>query len=107
MSPNLFDLPDPLPDNEEFTEMLRSKNLRIERIVSSGQTTPDGQWYDQDEDEWVALIQGEAILEYENGEKVQLSAGDHILLPAHCRHRVAYTSANPPCIWLAVFANPR
>ena len=107
MPPNLFDLPYPLPDAEEFTELLRSKNLRIERIVSSGQTTPAGKWYDQDEDEWVALIQGEAVLEYENGEKVQLSAGDHILLPAHCRHRVAYTSANPPCIWLAIFANPR
>ncbi len=107
MPPNLFDLPEPLPDNEEFTELLRSKNLRIERIVSSGQTTPDGQWYDQDEDEWVALIQGEAVLEYENGEQQRLSAGDHILLPAHCRHRVAFTSTNPPCIWLAVFANPR
>ena len=103
MSPNLFDLPDPLPDNEEFTELLRSKALRIEKIVSSGQTTPAGRWYDQDEDEWVALIQGEAVLEYENGEKLRLSAGDHILLPAHCRHRVAYTSTNPPCIWLAVF----
>ena len=107
MPPNLFDLPDPLPADEEFTELLCSKNLRIERIVSSGQTTPTGNWYDQDEDEWVALIQGEAILEYENGEKLHLSAGDQVLLPAHCRHRVAYTSAQPPCIWLAVFATLR
>ena len=104
MPPNLFDLPYPLPNDEDFTELLRSKALRIERIVSSGQTTPAGKWYDQDEDEWVALIQGEAVLEYENGEKLQLSAGDHTVLPAHCRHRVAYTSTNPPCIWLAVFA---
>jgi len=107
MPPNLFDLPDPLPDNEEFTELLRSKHLRIERIVSSGQTTPAGKWYDQDEDEWVALIQGKAVLEYENGEKLRLSAGDHAVLPAHCRHRVAYTSTNPPCIWLAVFTTIR
>ncbi len=100
---NLFDFQDPLPDDEEFTELLRSEDLRIERIVSSGQTTPAGQWYDQDEDEWVALIQGEAVLEYEHGEHLRLSAGDHVLLPAHRRHRVAYTSAQPPCIWIAVF----
>ena len=105
MPPNLFDLPNPLPDDEEFTELIRSKNLRIERIVSSGQTTPAGNWYDQEEDEWVALLQGEAVLEYETGEMLHLSAGDHIFLPAHCRHRVAYTSTQPPCIWLAVFAN--
>ena len=105
MPPNLFDLPDPLSDDEEFTEVLHSKDLKIERIVSTGQTTPEGQWYDQHEDEWVALIQGEAVLEYENGERLNLSAGDHVLLPAHCRHRVACTSHNPPCIWIAVFGN--
>ena len=105
MPPNLFDLPDPLSDDEEFTEVLHSKDLKIERIVSTGQTTPEGQWYDQHEDEWVALIQGEAVLEYENGERLNLSAGDHVLLPAHCRHRVAYNSHNPPCIWIAVFGN--
>lgn len=100
---NLFDLPNPLPEGEEFTELFHSKDLRIERIVSSGQITPAGQWYDQDEDEWVVLIRGEAVLEYENGEKLRMSAGDHVLLPAYCRHRVAYTSARPPCIWIAVF----
>ena len=105
LTPNLFDLPDPLPDDELFTDLLRTNNVRIERIFSSGQTTSDGQWYDQDEDEWVALLQGEAILEYENGEKLRLSPGDHVLLPAHRRHRVAYTSAEQPCIWLAVFGN--
>ena len=103
MSPNLFDLPDPLPDDEEFTHLIRTGNLRIERIVSTGQTTPAGEWYDQDEDEWVALLQGIAVIEYESGENLRLSAGDHVLLPAHCRHRVAYTSQNPPCIWIAVF----
>ena len=107
MAPNLFDLPDPLPDHEIFTELSDSGAVRIERIVSTGQTTPFGQWYDQEEDEWVVLLQGEAILEYENGEKLRLSPGDHILLPAHHRHRVAYTSAHPPCIWLAVFTDLR
>ena len=107
MPPNLFDLPDPLPHNEDIIDLVRSDDIRIERIVSTGQTTPEGQWYDQDEDEWVALIQGEAVLEYENGERLNLSAGDHVLLPAHCRHRVACTSPQPPCIWIAVFGNMR
>ena len=105
MTLNLFNLPDPLPHNEDIIDLVRSDDIRIERIVSTGQTTPEGQWYDQDEDEWVVLVQGEAVLEYENGERLNLSAGDHVLLPAHCRHRVAYTSRQPPCIWLAVFGN--
>ena len=104
---NIFDLPDPLPDEEEVIALIHSQNLRVERIVSTGQITPEGQWYDQDEDEWVVLIQGEAVLEYESGEQLQLSAGDHTFLPAHCLHRVPYTSQHPPCIWIAVFGNMR
>ena len=103
MTINIFDLPDPLPSNEVFTDLISADGVRIERIVSNGQTTPKGEWYDQDHDEWVALIQGEAVLEYENGEKLRLRAGDHLLIPAHCRHRVDFTSAKPPCIWIAVF----
>ena len=107
MTLNLFNLPDPLPHNEDIIDLVRSDDIRIERIVSTGQTTPEGQWYDQDEDEWVVLVQGEAVLEYENGGRLNLSAGDHVLLPAHCRHRVACTSHHPPCIWLAVFGKLR
>ncbi len=107
MTLNLFNLPDPLPHNEDIFDLVRSDDIRIERIVSTGQTTPEGQWYNQDEDEWVALIQGEAVLEYKTGERLNISAGDHVLLPAHCRHRVAYTSTQPPCIWLAVFGKLR
>ena len=107
MAHNLFDLPCPLPDGELFTDLLLTDSVRIERIVSGGQTTPASQWYDQEEDEWVALLQGEAILEYDTGENLRLSAGDHILLPAHRRHRVAYTSTEPPCIWIAIFGNLR
>ncbi len=103
MSGNIFDLPDPLPEDEVFTDLVRSGGVRIERIVSNGQVTPAGEWYDQCSDEWVVLIQGEAVLEYEVGEKVRLFAGDHVLIPARARHRVVFTSAEPPCIWLAVF----
>ena len=105
MTVNIFNLPEPLPDDEVFTELISAEGVRIERIVSSGQTTETGEWYDQELDEWVLLIQGAAVLKYENGEKVRLNAGDHLLIPAHCRHRVDFTSEDPPCIWIAVFGD--
>lgn len=99
---NLFQLPSPLPDIEQFEILAEAKQLRIERILSIGQTTPFGEWYDQDRDEWVILLQGEAELAYEDNIRQRLKAGDYLLIPAHCRHRVEYTSTEPPCIWLAV-----
>ncbi|MDP6040936.1 MAG: cupin domain-containing protein [Candidatus Latescibacteria bacterium] len=99
---NLFSLPDPLPPEEQFDDLISAHGVKIERIVSTGQVTPEGEWYDQERDEWVVLIQGKATLEYDNKKSVQLSPGDHILIPAHQKHRVSYTSADPPCIWLAV-----
>ena len=103
---NLAGLPANLPDEEIFEELLRTPSFRMERIVSSGQASPPGFWYDQEEDEWVALLQGEAALEFEDGSADKLRSGDWAFLPAHMRHRVASTSAEPPCIWLAVFARP-
>ena len=76
---------------------------RIERIVSEGHVSPEGFWYDQDEPEWVALLQGTAELEFEDGRRHPMEAGDWLAIPAHERHRVAYTSSAPPCVWLAVF----
>lgn len=76
---------------------------RIERIISNGQATPEGQWYDQDQDEWVLLLEGSAGVLLEGEEKpVTLLPGDYLLLPAHCRHRVAWTEKNKQTIWLAV-----
>lgn len=100
---NLYDLPDPLPEREGFSDLIPDRGVKIERIVSHGQTSPPGEWYNQDRDEWVVLIQGEGVVEYENGEKLMLYAGDHVLIPAHRRHRIDHTSQNPPCIWIAVF----
>jgi cupin 2 domain-containing protein len=88
----------------EFTETLyRRQGLRIERIVSTGQATPEGQWYDQDDDEWVLLVAGAArLLIAGEARERELTAGDWLLLPAHCRHRVTWTSSDPPAIWLAI-----
>jgi cupin 2 domain-containing protein len=92
----------PLP--EEVVDLLVERpGLRIERIVSTGQATAQGQWYDQDSDELVLVVDGAARLRIE-GEATDraLSEGDWILLPAHCRHRVTWTRAEPPTVWLAI-----
>ena len=102
MVANSFELPDELPGHEVVEPLVTRDRLRIERIISTGQTTPMGQWYDQDQDEWVVLLQGEAELTYGDGSSQRLQAGDYVLIPAHQRHRVSHTSKNPPCIWLAV-----
>lgn len=92
-------------ENDEFFQtLLRGRGgLRVERIISHGHTTPEGEWYDQDQDEWVAVIKGEARVAFADGDEMRLSAGDTLFLPAQCRHRVAYTSS--PCVWLAVFGD--
>ena len=78
---------------------------KVERIVSEGHASPEGFWYDQHQDEWVLLVSGSATLsvEKESGiERVVLVSGDHLLIPAHQRHRVEETSSTEKTIWLAV-----
>jgi cupin 2 domain-containing protein len=92
----------PLPD-EVVNLLVERLGLRIERIVSAGQATPEGQWYDQDRDEFVLVVDGAARLSIEGEtEERELGEGDWILLPAHCRHRVTWTRAEPPTVWLAI-----
>jgi cupin 2 domain-containing protein len=92
----------PLPD-EVVNRLVERLGLRIERIVSAGQATPEGQWYDQDRDEFVLVVDGAARLSIEGEtEERELGEGDWILLPAHCRHRVTWTRAEPRTVWLAV-----
>lgn len=100
---NLFkDLPADLA--EEFSEILGTGNeVRIERIVSSGQSSPPGFWYDQHEAEWVVLLKGSAELAFEDQRTITLMPGDHLLIHAHQRHRVERTSLHEKTIWLAVF----
>lgn len=82
--------------------------VRIERIVSHGQASPPGYWYDQHEDEWVLLLEGRAQLTIEGrDEPLVLTPGDSVLLPAHCRHRVDWTLEDRTTIWLAVFPGSR
>jgi cupin 2 domain-containing protein len=92
-----------LPENagqEHFLTLFQGDSMKIERIVSRSHSSPPGFWYDQAEDEWVIVLRGRATLEFENGGLVEMSEGDHLLIPSHARHRVDQTNAET--IWLAV-----
>ena len=98
---NLFDIRGSVQAGPELVDpLITTGEMTVERIVSWGHTTPPGEWYDQERDEWVLVARGEATLAYENGERQHLATGDYVLIPAHRRHRVEYTSS--PCIWLAI-----
>ncbi len=100
---NIFDkLPVELAE-EEFLELVRSKMVRIERIVSRGQSSPASGWYDQEEHEWVMVLEGSATIQFADGREQELQRGDYLLLPAHVKHRVSRTDPNQLTLWLAVF----
>jgi cupin 2 domain-containing protein len=96
----------PLPPRaaaEQFDRLIDGPNLRIERIVSAGQASAPGFWYDQPDDEFVVLLAGAARLRFEvEDATLELKPGDWVEIPAHARHRVEWTQADPPTVWLAV-----
>ena len=100
-SVNIFDLPQIDDMSVEISDILiKSENVTVERIISRGNTTD---WYDQIQNEYVILLQGKAVIEHENGEKINIKKGGTLYLPARLKHRVAYTSSKPPCIWICIF----
>jgi cupin 2 domain-containing protein len=99
-SGNLYDQLRPAQDGEAFQTLLRAKGVRVERIVSHHHASPPGFWYDQAGGEWVAVLQGEATLEFADARLLEMRAGDWVSIPAHVRHRVQRTGA--ATIWLAV-----
>ena len=106
MKNHLFDdIPVDLSD-ELVSVLAQSEHVRIERIVSDGHASPQEFWYDQDENEWILLVSGSAVMSIEEAgglRRVEMQPGDHLLLPAHQRHRVESTSQTEKTIWLAVF----
>ncbi len=100
---NIFaNIPDTLPE-ELFTSLVKQDNVHIERIVSKGHSTPPNQWYDQAQDEWVIILQGQAVLIYEqNLQTLSMAAGDSVFIPAHTKHRVEWTDPDIQTIWLAI-----
>jgi cupin 2 domain-containing protein len=100
---NLFAPIPPETPAEIIQVLLETGNFRLERIVSAGQATPPGEWYDQDTHEWVALLTGSAGLSFaDEPEPRVLRPGDYLLIPAHRRHRVEWTDPDQPTVWLAL-----
>jgi len=92
-------------DNEVTAVLAELPGARIERIVSTGQASPPGFWYDQDWTEWVVVLTGSAglMIDGEAAPRV-LDPGDYVEIPPHVRHRVEWTDADEPTVWLAVHA---
>lgn len=101
---NLYaDLPSNPEAAERFDALVARPGLRIERIVSTGQASPPDFWYDQDEAEWVLLLQGAAGLRFADEAAVRmLQPGDWLYVAPHRRHRVEWTAAGEATVWLAV-----
>lgn len=106
-SGNLFrGLPGEAQD-ELFDTLMTANGVTVERIVSTGQATPEGEWYDQDQHELVVLISGQASVRFEDEDVARwLAVGDWLWIPARARHRVESTKAEPVTVWLAVFIPP-
>jgi cupin 2 domain-containing protein len=88
---------------EQLTALLTAANVRIERIVSRGHASPPDFWYDQPQAVWVIVLAGSAAIAFDGEASPRtLRRGDHLHIPAHARHRVVWTDANEPTVWLAV-----
>lgn len=96
-----------ISDKEIFTKILSSKNIYLERIISNGQVTPEGEWLEDSRDEWVMLLKGKAKIKFFHSEEISLKEGDYLLIPSNTKHRVTYTSSRPKCFWLAIYFKSR
>ena len=100
---NIFDGITAVGEEEQFDLLMKGTHYRIDRIVSSGHSSPQGFWYDQEDDAWILLVPGKATLEGE-GKFIDMKAGDYMFLPKNCKHRIEKTSVEPICIWLCFFS---
>jgi cupin 2 domain-containing protein len=101
----VINLLDDLPagaNEETFTELLSRGSVRIERIVSTGQSTPAHKPLRQGHDEWVLLLAGAAGLRIEGEAERCLRPGDYVLIVAGRAHWVTWTAKEESTIWLAI-----
>ena len=99
---NIFDEIQVDKNEEKFFEIFKNEKIKIEKIVSNGQKSPDNFWYEQEKSEYILLLEGFAILQFEDFE-VELKKGDSLNIKAFKKHRVKFTSLDEPTIWFAVF----
>jgi cupin 2 domain-containing protein len=95
----------PLHLTDELLEVLQeSKTVKIKRIVSRGHASPEGFWYDQEKNEWIIVLKGNARLSLATQkEPISLSCGNYLNIPAHLKHRVDWTDPSEETIWLAIY----
>lgn len=98
----LSDIPSLLPE-EVFEEIINTAGVRIERIISHEHSSPEQGWYDQAEHEWVLVLSGFGVIEYDDGRVFHLQHGDYLNIPAQQKHRVIETASDEPTVWLAIF----
>ena len=100
---NIFDNTKVSGSEEElFIQLFKNENCIIEKIISTGQSTKDGEWLSGERDEWVILLQGLSEIKFYDGKIYKMKPGDYLLIPSNTMHRVESTSTDPSCIWLAV-----
>ncbi len=99
---NIFSkIPEQIRD-ELFEDIITTKDIKIERIISDGHISPKSGWYESEQNEWVIVLQGGAILEFE-ALHVELGVGDYYNIKADTKHKVSYTSKDEKTIWLAIY----
>ena len=99
---NIFESISAESDDELFDLLIKHGDLKIERIVSKGHTSPKSGWYDQDQHEWVIVLKGAATITLENNKKINLKVGSYLNIPAHTKHKVSWTKPQVETVWLAV-----
>ncbi|MDD3816720.1 MAG: cupin domain-containing protein [Thiovulaceae bacterium] len=100
---NIYQNIPPKSAEEFFETLFQNPTIKIERIVSRGHASPKEGWYDQAKDEWVIVLEGEAVLSFEMREDVRLQKGDYYYIPARLKHKVSWTTPHQETIWLACF----
>jgi len=99
----LSGLPSEAQPEELLSTLLEKPGVRIERIVSTGQSSPPDYWYDQAATEWILLVTGRAGIRFAGEARIrELVAGDWLCIPPHCRHQVAWTAQDIATVWLAI-----
>lgn len=88
--------------NEVIEQLIEHDQVKIERIVSRGHTSPASGWYQQAQSEWVMVISGQAELTFDDGSKANMNAGDYVLIEANRKHKVSWTDPEQNTVWLAV-----
>lgn len=106
MKKNILDAIPNDSEKEVFETLISDEHIKIERIISRGHRSPESGWYDQEENEWVLVLKGEAVLSFDDRTSIHLHAGDFVAIPSHRRHRVDWTDPNGETIWLAVHYSP-